>query len=237
MSAPDGPAAARSVAVEISAALRAAADDGGQGCALAGAAQRTADWSTGATARLFNGSVPAGSARKIAAALAAVAMLSCVSLFLFFSVGGPFGTLNDAGNGALAVLCATLALVLHRPGRVVTTALAVMGAAVAGVGSYLVMTDTTGYFLAGLESAFGFALIGLWLLVVALSGDVPARALGQAAGVVMALGLVNLPGILRGLDDQDSAPTWLLAAGVCWAGTYLLLPLWAFRFACAGRAG
>jgi hypothetical protein len=83
MSAPDGPAAARSVAVEISAALRAAADDGGQGCALAGAAQRTADWSTGATARLFNGSVPAGSARKIAAALAAVAMLSCVSLFLF----------------------------------------------------------------------------------------------------------------------------------------------------------
>jgi hypothetical protein len=52
----------------------------------------------------------------------------------------------------------------------------------------------------------------------------------------MALGIVNVPGILQGMDDQDTAPTWLLAAGVCWAGTYLLLPIWATRFARSGLA-
>jgi hypothetical protein len=49
----------------------------------------------------------------------------------------------------------------------------------------------------------------------------------------MALGLFNIPGIVQGLDDLDAAPIWLLAAGICWAGTYALLPLWAFRFAAA----
>ena len=45
----------------------------------------------------------------------------------------------------------------------------------------------------------------------------------------MALGLVNLPGIVTGLDDQADAPAWLLAVGVCWAGTYLLMPIWCLR--------
>jgi hypothetical protein len=163
-----------------------------------------------------------------------VALLSCISLFLFFTVGGPFGTINDAGNGILALLCAALALLLRRSGEVTVTVFACVGAASAVVGSYLVMSDTTGYFLAGLVSALGFALVGVWLVLVCRSDDLPARRSGLAAGAVMALGLVNLPGVLQGLGDQDSAPTWLLAAGVCWAGTYLLLPLWALRFAQAG---
>ena len=167
--------------------------------------------------------------------LAAVALLSCISLFLFFSLGGPFGTINDAGNAMTALLCAALALLLHRSGGVTVTAIACLGAASAVAGSYLVMSDTTGYFLAGLVSALGFALVGVWLVLVCRSDDVPARRSGVAAGAVMALGLVNLPWVLQGLDDQDSAPRWLLlAAGVCWAGTYLLLPLWALRFARAG---
>jgi hypothetical protein len=174
---------------------------------------------------------PSSSARGVAAAIAAVAVASCASLLLFFSVEGPFGTLNDAGNAMLALLCAALALVLHRPGRLGVTVLALMGTAAACVGSFLVMTDTTGYFLAGLVSAFGFALFGVWLMVVARSHTVPSPRLGQSAGAVMALGLINLPGILKRLDDQDAAPAWLLAAGVCWSGTYLLLPLWASIFA------
>ncbi len=174
------------------------------------------------------------SVRTTAVSLAAVALLSCISLFLFFSFDGPFGTINDAGNAMTALLCAALALLLHRSGGVTGTAIACLGAASAVAGSYLVMSDTTGYFLAGLVSALGFALVGVWLVLVCRSDDVPGRRSGVAAGAVMALGLVNLPGVLQGLDDQDSAPRWLLAAGVCWAGTYLLLPIWALRLARAG---
>ena len=53
--------------------------------------------------------------------------------------------------------------------------------------------------------------------------------LGVVAGSVMAAGLVNVPGIVMGLDDQAAAPVWLLAAGPCWAGTYLLMPIWCIR--------
>lgn len=174
-------------------------------------------------------------ARTTAAALAAVAVVSLVSLIAFFTVGEPFGSINDAGNGVIAVLSAALALATHRPGGIPATALAVVGAATAVVGSLLVMTDATGYFLAGLVSALGFACIGVWLVVVGLSGELPASRLALMAGAVMALGFVDIPGILQGLDDQDAAPTWLLAAGICWAGTYVLLPLWAFRVAAASE--
>ena len=96
------------------------------------------------------------------------------------------------------------------------------------MGSYLVMTNTTGYFFAGLVSAAGFALIGSWLLVLGRAGVVPAPLLAQITGAVMALGLVIVPGILWGLDDLDAAPWWILAAETSsWAGTSLLLPLWA----------
>jgi hypothetical protein len=124
-----------------------------------------------------------------------VALLNCISLFLFFSVGGPFGTINDAGNGILALLCAALALLLHRYGGVTVTAFACLGAASTVVGSYLVMSDTTGYFLAGLVSAFGFALVGVWLVLVCRSDDLPARRSGLAAGAVMALGLAEHAGL------------------------------------------
>jgi hypothetical protein len=131
------------------------------------------------------------------------------------------------------LLCAALAFALHRPGRIAATTLAIAGAATAVLGSLFIMTDTTGYFFAGLISALGFALIGLWLLVVSRSDDLPAPRLALFAGAVMALGLFNIPGIVQRLDDLDAAPIWLLAVGICWAGTYVFLPLWAFRFAAA----
>jgi len=175
--------------------------------------------------------VDARSARTIAAAVAAVAVASCVCLILLFIVGGPFGALNDAGNGLLALLCAALAITLHQRGGILATTLAIAGAATAVLGSYLVITDTTGYFLAGLVSALGFALIGSWLVIASRFQDLPAARGALTAGAVMALGFVNLAGILQGVDEQETTPTWLLAAGICWAGTYVLLPLWALRFA------
>src|SRR5215207_2433713 len=69
------------------------------------------------------------SARTTAAVLAAVAVASCMSLILFFVVGGPFGTINDLGNGTLAVLCGVLASALYAPGRAAATTVAVVGAA------------------------------------------------------------------------------------------------------------
>jgi hypothetical protein len=170
-------------------------------------------------------------ARRTATTLAAVAVASLVCLILFFVVGGPFGTINDFGNGLLAVLCAALALLLYRPGRTLITTVAVAGAATSAIGSSLVISESTGYFLAGLVSASGFALVGFWLVAVSRSKDLPASRSALLAGAVMAIGIVNVPGILLGMDDQGAAPTWLLAAGICWGGTYLLMPIWATRFA------
>lgn len=180
---------------------------------------------------MLNQPVNAWPVRILAAVLAAVGLVSWVSFILFFIVGGPFGALTDVGNGLQALLCGALALLLRTKVPIPAVMLAVVGAATGLVGSYLVMTETTGYFLAGLVSALGFALIGVWLIVIARSGDVTAPRLAQVAGAVMALGLVNIPGVLWGLDDQATAPGWLLAAGVSWAGTYLLLPIWALLLA------
>jgi hypothetical protein len=164
--------------------------------------------------------------------VAIVAVMSWVSLMVFFGVGEPWGTLNDAGNAVLAPLCGTLSVLLRRATSNVATALALLGAAVSLLGSYLVMTNTTGYFFAGLVSAAGFALIGVWLVVLGRARGVPAPLLAETTGLVMALGLVTVPGILWGLDDLDSAPWWIVAAeATCWAGTSVLLPLWAFGLA------
>jgi hypothetical protein len=78
------------------------------------------------------------------------------------------------------------------------------------------------------------ALIGVWLLTRNRSTEavsalrLPGRlaTFGTVAGVVMATGLVNVPGILMGVDDMGAAPGWLLLGGAGWTGTYLLLPVW-----------
>ena len=169
-------------------------------------------------------------------------IVALVSLVAFFAVGGPFGFINDVGNAALGVLAGTLAatwfLATTEPAARLrtTTALALVGGAAAVVGSVLVIYDITGYFLAGLVSASGFALIGTWVIAANLAGGAPLSItltrrhsiLGLFAGSVMLVGLVNVPGVVMGIDDQVTAPLWLLAAGPCWGGTYLLLPIWCF---------
>jgi len=179
----------------------------------------------------------------LALAVGCVSTAAFVSLIVFFVVGAPFGFINDVSNAVLAVLAGMLAAIWLRAVELpssrlrVTTVIAFIGVAAGVVGSVLVIYDITGYFLAGLVSASGFALIGTWVIAANLSGGAPSTVtlsrrqalLGIVAGSVMVVGLVNVPGVVMGIDDQGTAPLWLLAAGPCWAGTYLLLPIWCLR--------
>lgn len=181
--------------------------------------------------------------RRLAAAVACVGILAFVSLIVFFVVGGPFGFVNDVSNAVLATLAGMLAASWLRstrqrsPWLSLATATALAGTVAAVVGSAMVIFDLTGYFLAGLVSASGFALVGTWLIAANLSARKPAAIgssrpqtiLGVVTGSVTTVGLVNVPGIVMGIDDQGAAPLWLLAAGPCWAGTYVLMPIWCLR--------
>src|SRR4029079_13153870 len=96
--------------------------------------------------------------------------------------------------------------------------------------------DTTGFFLAGLVSNVGFALVGLWLIGLnrRLASDEtlprPLATLGVSWGVVMALGLASIPGIVLGIDYMASAPGWIWIGSVGWIGTFVLYPIWALWF-------
>lgn len=176
---------------------------------------------------------------RLAIAVGVVAFASWASLMVYFVVGGPFGTINDVGNAVIGSLSAVLAWALRGAGAATTRGLrmAAVGAAVVGavltvVGSALVMSETTGWFLAGLVSGVGFAVIGLWLITLnrGLRGDSrgPRRlaTLGVAAGAIMAFGLVAVPGIVMGLDDAETAPAWIWIGNLGWLGTYVLYPIW-----------
>jgi hypothetical protein len=101
------------------------------------------------------------------------------------------------------------------------------------IGSALVVSGTTGWFLAGLVSSVGFAGIGAWLACLCLRGDVaPAstpglRALGLAAGSLMVLGLAAAPALALRLDDPASAPAWAWIGSAGWLGIYVAYPAWA----------
>ncbi|WP_350276606.1 hypothetical protein [Kribbella sp. HUAS MG21] len=155
-----------------------------------------------------------------------VGFATCACLIVFYAVGDPFGLINDVGNALLGLLSLALAWLVS--GRHILVGVAAVGAALTVVGTVLVVSGITGFFLAGLWSSLGFALIGLWLLG---AGRSPARPSGLVAGGVMLLGLLGVPGILMGLDDMDNAPVWAFVAGVSWAGTYLLFPAWSLRLA------
>ncbi len=169
----------------------------------------------------------------MARTIAAVAAVGVLCLVVFTIAGGPFGFLNDLANAAVGLLSAALAWLLQR-GRANAWSLvaAVIGALVMVLGSVLVIADITGWYLAGLVSAVGSALIGLWVL--AINGMQPSvgelssqlRKLGLVAGAVMLTGLLALPGVVSGVDDA-SAASWIVSAGlVSWLGTYVLYPVW-----------
>ena len=174
---------------------------------------------------------------RLALAIGAVAAGSAACLATYFAVGGPFGTFNDIGNAATGVLSGWLAWRLRGEmtselGRIVTGA-ALVGAAITVVGSALVVSGTTGWFFAGLVSSVGFAAIGAWLAILNRSARAAEasprrlRALGVAAGALMAVGVAAAPGIVLGLDDAATAPAWAWIGSIGWLGTYVVYAAWA----------
>ena len=184
---------------------------------------------------------------RAAMAVATVDLLGVVCLILFFVVGGPFGVINDVANAVVGVLSAVLAWLsptIPPPGwRRLALAAAVIGAIVMVIGSVLVIFDITGYYLAGLVSAVGAAFIGGWVLMAnrfpPYAGELPrsVRVTGLAAGVVMLVGLLAVPGVIARVDDQSASPWYVVAAQLSWLGTYLIYPIWCFRLARTQRLG
>jgi hypothetical protein len=176
---------------------------------------------------------PAG---RLATAVGVVAAGSTLLLVAFFVAGDPFGVLNDTGLAVTAVLSAVLAWRLRRlaAGRLgnLAVAAATAGAAITVVGSVLVMSRATGFFLAGLVSSVGFAGIGAWLMILNRSDGAVAgwparlRSLGVLAGALMAVGVVMAPGVVLGLDDMATAPGWLWIGQLGWLGTLVIYPAW-----------
>lgn len=179
----------------------------------------------------------------------AFASVACLTIFSVASAG-LFGTLNDVGNGLVGVLTGVLAwrLARHGPGGSQGTGAAaavsgVAGGAVMVVGSAMVLSRASGWFLAGLVSSVGAALIGLWLVALARSlraqGRWPRRhaTLGVVAGAAMMTGIVAAPGIAMRLDDMETAPGWIWIAFVSWLGLYVLYPAWAIWLGRISRRG
>jgi len=175
----------------------------------------------------------------LAIAIGTVTLLGIVSLILFFTVGGNFGTLNDVCNGVEAILSAVLAWALHpfyraQSARLSGLALiaACVGALIATIGSALIIFDITGWYLAGLYTMFGYALFGMWLFALnrmALRGLWLPRHLAQLGlltAVCMAIGFLAGPGILGGVDDAEAAP-WFVNLGLLGSlGWMFLYPFW-----------
>jgi hypothetical protein len=178
----------------------------------------------------------------------AVALISVASLVAFFAVGEPFGAINDWTIGVLGVLAGLLAISNGRRDSltgprtgVIPIALAVAGAAIVVFGSYLVVSDTTGFLLAGLVESVGFALIGVWLIVLNRSiVGMPhwprgLPALGILAGLVMVSGFIVVPGVAAGIDDASSAPFWVWIGFLGWIGIFFLYPAWSIWFGLGAR--
>ena len=176
----------------------------------------------------------------MAIATGIVGILALVSIILFFTVGQPFGTINDICIGAAAIMSGVLAWMLtpqyHGQSPLlsqVALVVAMVGALVATVGSVLVIFGITGWYLAGLYMAVGNALIGLWLLGLNFSaqqGGLWSSGLaisGMVIGVIMILGFAASQGIFSRLDAWESAPWYINYVGFAGSlGWLVLYPLW-----------
>ena len=173
---------------------------------------------------------------RLTVAMGITAIVSIVSLILFFIFGGFWGPLNDLTIAVFALMSASLAWMLHPFFRAQSPRLsyfmliaAIAGAVIACIGSALVISGTTSWQLAGSVNFLGFAFIGVWLLAfnyhVRLTEVFPQNLtrLGQISGALSALSLLNVLGIF-GIVDAQSDAYWLLnLAQVGGLGGVLLL--------------
>jgi len=182
-------------------------------------------------------SFPSAAVGWLAVVTGVAGLLGLLFIILFFRFGQPFGTLNDVSIGLAAVLSGVLAWLFYFVYREqspspLALAAALAGALVVVTGSVLVISGVKGWFLAGLYMTAGNALIGLRLAGLsysALHTDSWPHGLavfGLVAGAIMVVGLVSVPGILRGVDAQASAPWYVNAGYVGGLGWMLLYPAW-----------
>jgi len=145
-----------------------------------------------------------------------VGLLAFVFIILLFAAGQPFGTMNDFCIGIAAVMSLVLVWMLfprlHAQSPLLSRiafVIAAIGAVLVLVGSGLAIFGVKGWFLSGLYMAAGNAMIGLWLLGLSYSGlkggYLPhgLGVFGVTIGVILALGLVAIPGIFRGIDTSE----------------------------------
>ena len=166
-------------------------------------------------------------------------VLAVLLLILMVTVSMFFGAVNDVLNGIIGISSAVLAWMFYTEHRAksplisqMALALAIVGAIFSIVGSLLILYGFTDFFLAGLYSGLGNALIGLWLMAFCYSMQrndaVPHNLIlfGLVVGAFMALGLMGIPGILARIDSMVSMPRYLYVALFGWLGTYVLYPIW-----------
>jgi hypothetical protein len=127
-----------------------------------------------------------------------------------------------AQGSAESWLLSLIALILASAGAIVVT-----------IGSVLVISGKTGWFKAGLYIAAGNALIGLWLFGLNYSAlnssswGLGLAVFGLIVGIIMALGLVSIPGIFSGIDSQESASCLFSYVGQAGGlGWLFLYPIW-----------
>src|SRR3990172_2413785 len=189
---------------------------------------------------------------RLAIALAVVAVLGLAFIALFYSVGGPFGTLNDLCVALGGILSGGLGWMLYPMHRSYAPRLSrfalgsgLVGACLAPIGSGLAIFDVTGWFLAGLITTFGYALIGLWLVAFnysALRWPAFPRRLAQfgiVAGGIATVGIGAVPGIVARTDAMESAQWLVLKAlylgGLGWNILYTIWCIWLGRLLLSNR--
>ena len=169
-----------------------------------------------------------------------VGLLGLAFIILFFTVGQPFGTLNDICIGMTAILSVVLIWMLyprfHSQSPLlsqIALVVAMFGAILVMIGSALAISGVKGWFLSGSYMAAGNAMIGLWLLALSYSAlqnnSLPNSLVtfGFISGVILALGLVTIPGIFHGIDTQEYELTTFNY--IWWAsslGYLALYPIW-----------
>jgi hypothetical protein len=167
------------------------------------------------------------------------AILAVIFLILMYTVNQSFGKVNDVLNMVIGISSVVLAVMVYADHHArspllsqIALAIAVVGLIFTIIGSILIIFGFTDFVLAGWYSGIGFALIGIWLSIFCYTFqdiNVLPHSLvifGIVAGAFMAVGLLGIPGIIRGIDSMESMPWYLYIAFFGWLGTYILYPIW-----------